>query len=141
MANGINIDTAGLGGLLSGIGTAAKGIREAITGKAILDPAVQAALEEKLAEIDAQSMSAQAAIDQAEAASPKLFISGWRPMVGWICAMALAWDFILRPLLAWIFSAAIPALDMSSLMGLLMGMLGLGTMRSVEKVKGAEGNR
>ncbi|NOV28000.1 hypothetical protein E5S69_31435 [Cupriavidus necator] len=79
--------------------------------------------------------------NQAEAASPNVFTSGWRPAVGWVCAAALAYQFILRPLVAWGFVLAghqlptMPGLD-DTLWELLFGMLGLGGLRSLEKVKG-----
>lgn len=140
MANGINIDTAGLGSAVSSIGTLLKDIRAAITGKAILDPEKQAEIEMKLAEIDAQTMNAQATINAAEAASPSLFISGWRPFVGWTGGIGFAYQFVLGPILA-AFGVPFVSLNMDALMTMLFGILGLGTARTIEKLKGAEGNR
>jgi hypothetical protein len=80
--------------------------------------------------------------NQAEAASPNVFTSGWRPFVGWVCGAALAYQYILRPLVAWAFAMAghplpeMPGLD-DTLWELLFGMLGLGSLRTVEKIKGA----
>ena len=94
-------------------------------------------------EIDAAVAASgqQAAVNEAEAASPSLFKGGWRPAVGWICAAALGYDFLVRPLLAWASGAfwhvaVPPALDMGTLLDLLGGMLGLGAMRTVERVQG-----
>lgn len=80
--------------------------------------------------------------NQAEAASPNVFTSGWRPFVGWVCGAALAYQYVLRPLVAWAFAIAghplpeMPGLD-DTLWELLFGMLGLGSLRTVEKIKGA----
>lgn len=94
-------------------------------------------------EIDAAvaASAQQNAVNAAEAASPSVFKGGWRPAVGWICALALGYDFIARPLLTWACGAfwhvsAPPALDMGTLLDLLGGMLGLGAMRTVERVQG-----
>ena len=84
---------------------------------------------------------AQLAVNEREAQSASLFVSGWRPAIGWICASALAYQFILRPMV--LFAAAYaghpipnpPALD-DTLWQLLFGMLGLGGLRTYEKVKG-----
>ena len=88
----------------------------------------------------------QLAVNQAEASSPSAFTSGWRPAIGWVCAAALAFQYVGRPLLAWggIVSGhplpTLPGID-DNLWQLLLGMLGLGGLRTFEKIKGAEGNR
>ncbi len=94
-------------------------------------------------ELDAQVQMAQGQLDinKAEAASPSLFKGGWRPAVGWICAVGLGYDFILRPLLEWACNAfwhvaVPPELDMGTLLPLLGGLLGLGTMRTAERISG-----
>jgi hypothetical protein len=89
---------------------------------------------------------AQIAVNQAEASSGNLFIAGWRPAVGWVCVIALFYQYIVAPLAPWLLNAfgvvvpSLPGLD-DTLWQLLAGMLGLGAFRTVEKVKGAEGNR
>ena len=81
-------------------------------------------------------------INKAEAASPNLFVSGWRPFIGWTCGSACAWNWIGLPiakaglLLAGVSLSISPA-DISEMMPILMGMLGLGGLRTYEKVKGA----
>lgn len=84
---------------------------------------------------------AQAQTNTAEAASTNTFVSGWRPMVGWTCALGLGTQFIVRPF--FIFGANLlhkvadfPVLDLGTLTTLLFGMLGLGAMRTLEKVQG-----
>ena len=89
-----------------------------------------------------ESLLAQLEINKAEAASGSLFKGGWRPFVGWICGFALLYHFILSPLIIFIVTltgATIPPLpefDMGSLMTVLLGMLGIGGLRTYEKQKG-----
>lgn len=76
-----------------------------------------------------------------EAANPSMFVAGWRPFIGWVCGLALVYQYLVRPLAAWAFAIAghplppMPGLD-ENLWELLAGMLGLGGLRSFEKVKG-----
>jgi hypothetical protein len=84
---------------------------------------------------------AQAAIDQQEAQSSSLFIAGWRPFIGWVCGSAFAFYFIAAPLIVFLggmFGKLIPLphFDMETLMPVLLGMLGLGGFRTLEKIKG-----
>ncbi len=76
---------------------------------------------------------AQLEIAKIEAANPSLFVSGWRPAIGWICGFALMYSTILAPILGIWFT--VPPVDSSLLTSVLMGMLGLGAMRSAEKIK------
>lgn len=90
---------------------------------------------------DTEIAKAQAAINQAEAANTSVFVAGWRPWIGWVCGMAFAYKFVLQPLALFAATAAghpiiLPPLDISDLTPVLFGMLGLGAMRSYEKVKG-----
>jgi len=98
---------------------------------------IEAKLTEHLAKIDL----AQLEVNKAEAASRSMFVAGWRPFVGWTCGMALAYTYVVQPIL--IFGLAhygywveLPPLDMSTMMPVLLGMLGLGGLRSFEKYKG-----
>jgi hypothetical protein len=87
-------------------------------------------------EIDPQTLiELQAQINSVEAKHRNIFVSGWRPAVGWVCAFALAYNFIIRDLLVWWVGveSAPPALQMEHLMTVLIGMLGLGGMRTFEK--------
>jgi len=84
---------------------------------------------------------AQAAIDQVEAANTSLFVAGWRPAVGWTCALAFAYSFIVQPFTGLICTiighpVVLPPINISDMMPVLLGMLGLGAMRTVEKVQG-----
>ena len=84
----------------------------------------------------------QLEINNAEAASGSVFKGGWRPFIGWVCGISFAYHFVLQPLI--IFGVAVagveipelPTFDMGSLMTVMMGMLGLGGLRSFEKMKG-----
>ena len=83
----------------------------------------------------------QSEINKIEAQHASVFVAGWRPFIGWICGVALAYHFVLQPLVAFILKAQgvdfdLPQFDMDSLMTVLLGMLGLGAMRTVEKVNG-----
>jgi hypothetical protein len=92
---------------------------------------------------DSDLAKGQLAVNAAEAASGNMFVAGWRPAVGWLCALGLGYEFLLCPLLPWIMTillgkpvAVLPDLPSETLMTLLFGMLGLGSLRTVEKVKG-----
>jgi len=100
----------------------------------------EAELRIALLAADTQLAIAQAEINKIEAANEHIFVSGARPFILWVCGFSLAYHFILQPLLAFLFSCAghqinLPIFDMDSLNTLLMGMLGLGGMRSFEKMK------
>jgi hypothetical protein len=84
----------------------------------------------------------QTEINKIEAQHRSIFVAGWRPFIGWVCGVALAYNFVLRDLLAWVIlntKASVtlpPALQMDHLMTVLLGMLGLGGLRTWEKFKG-----
>jgi Holin of 3TMs, for gene-transfer release len=81
-------------------------------------------------------------INKAEASNPSTFVSGWRPFIGWVCGAACAWNWIGLSVAKFValtfFAHAIDlkAADISEMMPVLMGMLGLGSLRTFEKVKG-----
>ena len=89
-----------------------------------------------------EAQMAQILTNREEAKHRSIFVAGWRPFIGWTCGVALAYHFIFAPLIvfgvAWSGATLpeIPAFDMDSLMTVLLGMLGLGGMRSFEKAKG-----
>ena len=89
---------------------------------------------------DLAIMTAQTDINKVEASSSSLFVSGWRPAIGWVCALALAYQYLLKPLLMGFLpmfdiTLALPGLD-DNLWQLMMGMLGMGGLRTFEKVQG-----
>lgn len=77
-----------------------------------------------------------------EAKNPNVFVSGWRPFIGWVCGVSLGYTYIGYPLLTWVAAMYNPSLHIPSLGNdgmlyeLLFGMLGLGGLRTFEKVKG-----
>ena len=77
----------------------------------------------------------QMAINLEESKSTSIFTSGWRPFIGWICGTGLAYQFLVYPILV-AFVPKIVQLDMGTLITLLAGMLGLGAMRTTEKING-----
>lgn len=135
----VNVD---VGSVLSGIGKLAKDIREAITGEAILDPAKKAEIEMKILEIENAYLSAQTAINQAEASNPNLFVSGWRPAAGWVCVVGFGYTFLLYPFICWFSKIkgfeVPPEIDATILVNLLFGMLGLAGMRTYEAKVGVK---
>lgn len=84
----------------------------------------------------------QLAVNQAEATNPSIFVAGWRPFIGWVCGAALVYHYIARPMLPWLLAlfgqpvVPIPPLDMGDLITILLGMLGLGGLRTYEKKQG-----
>ena len=85
---------------------------------------------------------AQIEVNKAEAASGSIFKGGWRPAVGWVCASAFAYHFVLQPILLFVVALTgtelptLPEFDMSTLLPVLGGMLGIGGLRSYEKKQG-----
>ena len=82
----------------------------------------------------------QLEVNKAEAASNSLFVAGWRPAVGWVCVLGMASNFVLIPMVNFILAlvestVTVPLIDTSTMMPVLLGMLGLGAMRSAEKIK------
>ena len=84
----------------------------------------------------------QLEVNKAEAQHRSIFVAGWRPFLGWGLSFAMIWHFVLVPMITFGFAFAgvaipqLPAFDMDSLMTVLMGMLGLGGLRTYEKTKG-----
>ena len=96
-----------------------------------------------MSEKHAQELAlSQIEVNKAEAASGSLFKGGWRPFIGWVCGVAFAYHFIMQPILIFGTTAAgvslppLPEFDMSQMMPVLLGMLGLGGLRTFEKHKG-----
>jgi hypothetical protein len=81
----------------------------------------------------------QLAINQKEAEHGSIFVAGWRPFIGWVCGSALVWNFIIRPIATWasflygVDLEGMPELNTAELSTILLGMLGLGGLRTYEK--------
>ena len=98
---------------------------------------IEAKLTEHLAQIDL----AQLEVNKQEASHRSIFIAGWRPFVGWTCGLALFYTYLAQPMAMFILAQTgdlvqLPHVDLSMMMPVLLGMLGLGGLRSFEKYKG-----
>ena len=105
--------------------------------RAAAEREIQARLKDSLAQVDL----AQLGINKVEAAHRSMFVAGWRPFIGWTCGVALMYTYVLQPILVFGLAQSgylvdLPRMDLGELMPVLMGMLGLGGLRSWEKVKG-----
>lgn len=128
-----------------------KGVKD-VVGAFKADPLevmkLEAAITQAQIAIDLGLSQAQTKINEIEAASDDKFVSYWRPAVGWTCGAGLAYSFILQPFAVFLLAASghaveatqLPHIDFSELSVILMGMLGLGAMRSFDKM-GASGTK
>jgi hypothetical protein len=131
--------------------TAGIGLLDTFIGKFVADKdlaaklAIQARSEEFQGDITL--LTGQMAVNQEEAKSTNWFVAGWRPWIGWICGAGLAYAVLIEPLARFIaqvgfhYAGPFPVIDTTLTMQVLIGMLGLGTMRTWEKTKGGEGHR
>lgn len=83
----------------------------------------------------------QTKVNEAEASNANVFVAGWRPMIGWTCAFAFAFIYVIGPLITWASTLSgrpvpLPTFNVDALMSLTFGMLGIAGMRSWEKYKG-----
>ena len=86
-----------------------------------------------------EALKGQLEINKVEAAHHSVFVSGWRPCIGWVCALGLFYNVILANIIGiWV---DVPEVDTTLLVPVMMGMLGIGAMRSYEKVKGVSRER
>jgi hypothetical protein len=106
-----------------------------VLNKFIPDPDAKIKAEADLRTALLQIDAAQANVNAAEAQNPNIFVSGWRPMIGWIGAAALAYQYLVRPFSVGLGWGSLPALD-ASLYELVFAMLGFGGLRTYEKIKG-----
>jgi hypothetical protein len=86
-------------------------------------------------------ITGQMEINKAEAANPSVFVAGWRPFIGWVCGAACAWNWIGLPMAKALavyhqVPFALSPADLSEMMPVLIGLLGLGGLRTVEKIQG-----
>jgi len=122
------------------IGAAAQKLLDLIPDPGARARAAEEYQREVLA-IAAKAEAEQREINRVEAASASLFVAGWRPAIGWVCALALGFQYLVRPLLAWAGGVwwpqvpGLPGID-DALWQLMFGMLGLGGLRSFEKTRG-----
>ena len=135
----------GLGEAVGGVGKTVidigKGIKTLITGK--LDPETDAKIEQAWLALENAALAQQTKINEIEAQSGSLFVAGWRPAAGWICVIGLGFEYLIRPLAQWVLNIArvavtLPGIDMNMMFPLLGALLGLGTLRGIEKIKNAQ---
>lgn len=118
-----------------------------LISKLFPDPAAKAAAELELLKMtqdgELKTILAQLAINAKEAESSSVFVAGWRPFVGWICGLGLLYATIIHNLLEWLSAVKgwepPPTVDTDTLIYLLGILLGVGTLRTYEKVKGVAG--
>lgn len=132
--------TAGLGGIIDTVGKVADDL--------FTSDEERARAELEIYKAETERMSGQVEINKVEAANANLFVSGWRPAVGWIGATAMAYQFVIYPFLVWgwhgmqaagwisLGLTEPPMLDTDALWVILSGILGLGVYRTAEKIKG-----
>jgi hypothetical protein len=124
--------------------TAVLGVVSQVIDRVWPDPAIAAQAKAELAKMQVSgelaNIAGQIEVNKAEATNASIFVSGWRPFIGWVCGGGLVYSFMGQPLLAW--GSAIwhypvpPVLDLGTLLTILGGMLGLGGLRTMEKVNG-----
>ena len=141
------MDLIGIGSIIEGVGKVADSL--ITTDKERLQMALEdRKLDLEQARIDQATDLAQVDVNKIEAENPNLFVSGWRPAVGWVGVLGLAYQFLGYPLMQWVWAfgqgvdlipkglTPPPDLQTDQLMVLLSGLLGFGGMRSFEKSKG-----
>lgn len=139
---GVGIDVKGIGEGVSSVFTGVGALIQTIKGG--VTPDKQAELLAQAQQIEASANLAQAEINKVEASGASLFVAGWRPAVGWICAFGLAYAVILKPFFEFIanlfgYAGSFPTIEGDILNTTLWGMLGLGIMRTAEKITGSSG--
>ena len=114
-----------------------------VLDRVLPDPAQQAAAKLELLKLqqngELAQITGQMDINKVEAASSSLFVSGWRPSIGWVCGAGFAVQFVIGPLAEWgsaLYGHPVkfPQMDTGTMMPLLLGMLGLGGLRTAEKL-------
>jgi hypothetical protein len=118
-----------------------------LISEVIVDPDKKKQLEFELAKLRDQQDERihQELLGQVEAASGSLFVAGWRPFIGWVGGAGLAWSFIVGPAVEYVarlsgWQGTMPEFNFEQLITIVLAMLGVGTMRTVEKVKGVSTN-
>ena len=142
---------------LDGIGSLFTSAREAITGDKIVDPVELAKIDLQLQELENKLLTGQIEVNKIEAAHQSLFVAGWRPAIGWVCAVALGYSFVAHPIVEWGITVAgmgvdhlvlvdgketivagitAPSLNIAQLSSLVFAMLGMAGLRTYEKQVG-----
>ena len=127
------MDLLGIGSVIEGVGKVAEHF--------VTTDKERMALELESRKIDQQNDMAQLAVNTEEAKSASLFVSGWRPAIGWTCGFGLLYVSVMLPIAEFVakmygYAGTFPEVDTSITMQVLFGMLGLSGMRTYEKPKG-----
>jgi hypothetical protein len=131
---------AGLFDLLPTIGDVVNKLVDRIPDPAAREKAKLEA-ENSLLNASIKQMEGQIAINIEEAKNPNIFVAGWRPMIGWACASAFVFMYVVAPIINWLgaifgFTLPVPQFQTDELMSLTFGMLGIAGFRTFEKFKG-----
>jgi hypothetical protein len=147
MAFDLKVDGSIIKEAIAGVGSLGSSIREMITGDD--SPERRERILSMAADLDARAQMVQAEINKIEAASSSLFVSGWRPFIGWVCGIAVACFYIPQALIAavlWVIACykaggivSYPTIfGWAELFQLLLAMLGMATLRTYERKQGVE---
>ena len=101
----------------------------------------KAEMEAELIRASNEAAMAQVEVNKIEAGHSSVFVAGWRPSIGWVCAAGLAWAFVVAPVASWALlvlgvKAELPAIEFDHLFELVLAMLGIGGLRTFEKLRG-----
>jgi hypothetical protein len=127
--------------------TAALNIGGKVIDRLWPDPAQAAAAKLELFKLqqsgELSQMTGQLEINKVEAAHPSVFVSGWRPAVGWVCVAACAWNWVGMPVAKLGIALAgmsiqLEAASLTEMLPVLLGLLGLGGLRTIERLNGVE---
>lgn len=127
------------------IATSVIGVVDSVLDKFIEDKDLKTKLKHELNMSVNQLNLAQAQTNIEQAKHPSIFVAGARPAIMWICAFALAWQFVIAPISSWVLinyypQMTMPVLQTDALISLILALLGLGGMRTAEKFRGVERN-
>ena len=117
------------------IAETAKGVAD-VVDKFVETPDEKAAFKTVMAKLAQEPGLAQVELNKIGAAHRSIFVAGWRPFIGWVCGVGLAFSFLVNPLLQWVTGSAGPELPLNIMMELVIGMLGLAGLRTAEKMTG-----
>ena len=115
--------------------TAVEGVAN-VVDKFIETPDEKRAFEAIKAKMAQEPQLAQIELNKVEASHRTMFVAGWRPAVGWICAIGLAFTFLINPAIQWYTGQPGPTLPTDIVFELMLGLLGLGGLRTYEKLAG-----
>ena len=129
--------------MVLGIAEAVVGVVGSVLDKFVEDKDLRAKLDHELKTQVQKANLSQIAVNMEQARHPSIFVAGARPAIMWICAFGLGWQFVSQPIFVWglaVTSSAIPVpvIATDGLLTLTLSLLGLGGMRSFEKMKGVQ---